>query len=531
MSLRTAPEAAGLIPWLSYRSLLLGGLQLLAVVCLLAQLIIAPDADNIDCVVMVVLTSSLMLQYLWHSDAMTDHPLSSLALLGFTASSQFVALVSQTVDGAAFIEHLRAPTLTFTVLGVAHVSAVLAHFVYRKFQPLNGTASFVAGKLYAPMAIHRIPTPTAVWLLGGIGMVSMVGGGGNMGDVGGKLLAGLGFLVWMPFMLLLYRDLLGERYASLKVHMPFIIGWALLIAALGMARNNRATMFIGPVQLAIVYLVYKCRGRQLVSTGFIKNLAITGTLMAVLMPQFSDLMLAMQITRDQRGTISAQQQLKESAEMFMDKHRIHALRDASLISVSTEVYDETYLSNAMIGRFTETKFHDNMLFFGQHFGEEEKAGILAQQGQRVVALLPQNALDALDIKLDKNTLSYSNGDHYTNLAFGGPLGSYITGSIWADIYVLTGIWMPVATVLMLWLVFMALDALTRFAPGMYISPIGLCTAYSVYLYGVGAESIAVKISQVTRTNLQQVLLYALVIALVSRALRMLQRETWVGGET
>jgi hypothetical protein len=364
-------------------------------------------------------------------------------------------------------------------------------------------------------------------LLGGIGMVSLVGGGGGMGDVGGKLLAGLGFLVWMPFMLLLYRDLLGERYASMKVHMPFIIGWAFLIAALGMARNNRATMFIGPVQLAIVYLVYKCRGRQLVSTGFIKNLAITAVLMAVLMPQFSDLMLAMQITRDQRGTISARQQFKDTVEMFMDKHRIHALRNASLISVSSEVYDETYLSNAMIGRFTETKFHDNMLFFGQNFGSDDHAAIVEDQLLHVVTLLPQNVLDALDIKLDTYKLSYSNGDFYLNRAIGAPLGAYVTGSVWADIYVLTGLWMPVFTMLALWLVFITLDALTRFTAGMFISPIGLCTAYMIYLNGVGGDSIFVKFSQITRLNLQQVLLYGLAATAIAHALRMLNQQAWV----
>jgi hypothetical protein len=521
-----APEAAGLIPWLSYRSLLLGGLQLLAVVCLLAQLVIAPEADNIDCVAMVVLTSSLMLQYLWHSEAMTEYPLSSLALLGFTASSQFVALVSQTVDGAPFVEHLRAPLLTFSVLGVAHLSALLAHFIYRKFLPLSGSASFIATRLYAPMNIHRIPTPAAVWLLGGIGMVSFIGGGGDMGDVGGKFLAALGFLVWMPFMLPLYRDLLGERYASIKVHMPFIIGWALVIAAVAVARNNRATIFVGPVQLAIVFLVFKCREKQLVSTRFIKNLVLSAVAMAVLMPQLSDLMLAMQITREQRGTISAKEQLKETLDVFVDKHRIHQLREAGLASVGTEMYDEVYLSNALMSRFTETKFHDNMLFFGQQFGDEEKAGIIDHQLLRVVALLPQNVLDALDIKLDKYSLGYSNGDFYVNRATGAPMGSFLTGSVWADIHVLTGSWMPMATLVLLWMIFITLDSLTRFEPGKFISPIGLCTAYMVYLNGVGGDSIFTKFSQVTRGNLQQVLLYALASLAVVQALRMLGWQPW-----
>jgi hypothetical protein len=311
------------------------------------------------------------------------------------------------------------------------------------------------------------------------------------------------------------------------VHTPFIIGWALVIAAMAMARNNRATMFVGPVQLAIVYMVYKCRGQQLVSTRFIKNLALAGALMSVLMPQFSDLMLAMQITRDQRGTISAQEQLVETVDVFLDKHRIRALKDTGLGRVNMDVYDETYLSNAMMARFTETKFHDNMLFFGQHFDDADKAGLLDHQWLRVVALLPQNVLDALDIKLDKNSLGYSNGDYYANRSFGGAMGSFLTGSMWADAYVLTGVWLPVTAMLVMWVVAILMDALTRFEPGMFISPIGLCTAYYIYLNGMGADSLFVKFSLLSRGNLQQVLLYGLAAALVVHALRMVKQPAWV----
>lgn len=515
-----------MIPGLTYRRLVLGSLQALAFVCVIVQLMIAPAMDNVMCVALVAITSSLMFQYLWHSDAMTDQPLSSLALLGFTASSQFVALISQSLDLVPFTQYLRTPELTFSVLAVAHVSAITAHFAYRNFLPLKNASGFIAEKLYGPLNIHRIPSPTMVWLIGAVGMLGVLGGGAKMGDVGGKFLDGVSFLVWMPFMLALYRDWLGDDYCKMKVHVPFILAWAVCIVIFGLAKSHRAMMFVGPVQMAIVFIVYKCRNHQPVSRKFLKRLLIGGTALAVVMPQFSDLMIAMEITRGQVRSVSAVEQLEDTAEVFMDKHRIQNFRELSLNMIQVEPYDEIYLDNSLMRRFTETKFHDNMLFLGRNFSDAAKDGLLAHQGLRVIALLPQNLLDALSIKLDKTSLGYSNGDYYANQTYGLSLGSFLVGSIWADLYVLTGPWLPIVIILILWPIFMVQDALSRFSRGQFISPIALCTVYMIYIGGVGSESIFGKFNQLTRGLVQQVLLYALIAAVTAFLLRLFHKQTW-----
>lgn len=530
MSANATTTSADVIPWLTYRSLLLGSLQVLAVLCMLAQVAIDPSADNLECSALVLASSTLMLQYLWRSAAMTTHPLSSLALLGFTASSQLVAFISQTVELAPFIQYLRTPQLTFTVLAVAHVTAVAAHFAYRHFQPLGGSATFLAEKVLAPLNIHRVPTPEAIWLLGAVGFVGMLlgAGGGVSGDVGGKFLHGLSFLAWLPFMLPLFRDLQGNAYVSLQKHLPFLVLWTLMIAALALAKNHRATMLVGPIQLALVFLVYKCRGNQPVSRSLLKGLPVAIVGMALLMPHISDLLLSMQLARDKRGTISKYEQLVETFEVFKDKNRLAISRELAVDTLSTTLYDETYLSNTALTRFTETKFHDNMLYFGQHLTETDTKGLVQQQLDRAVALLPQNVLDAFDIKLDKiRTMSYSNGDYYIHRAIGAPLGALVTGSMWADLYVLAGLWMPFAAAIMFWLVFIALDCLSRFGPGQFISPMALCTAYMVYINGLTGESIFMKFAFVTRGTLQPILLYAICLAVTAFLLQLFRKSAWV----
>lgn len=139
---------------LTFKSFLLGSLQVLCLLCLFAQIAINDQLDNVVSVVLVVLSSSLLIQYLWRSQAMATHPLSSLALLGFTASSQLVALLTQTGSWAPFTQYLRAPVLTFSVLATVHVTAVLAHFVFRHFAPLRHASQFIAEKIYGPLNLH-----------------------------------------------------------------------------------------------------------------------------------------------------------------------------------------------------------------------------------------------------------------------------------------------------------------------------------------------------------------------------------------
>lgn len=530
MSVNTHTTSPDVIPWLTYRTFLLGSLQLLAVLCMLAQVAIDPSTDNLVCSALVLASSTLMLQYLWRSEAMTTHPLSSLALLGFTASSQLVAFISQTAELAPFIQYLRAPQLTFTVLAVAHVTAVAAHFAYRHFEPLGGSATFLAEKVLAPLNIHRVPTPEAIWMLGMVGFAGMLlgAGGGVSGDVGGKFLHGLSFLAWLPFMLPLFRDLQGDGYVQLKKHLPFLVLWALMIAALALAKNHRATMLVGPIQLALVFLVYKCRGHQPVSRSLLKRLPVAMVLMALLMPHISDLLLSMQLARDKRGTISKYEQMVETFEVFQDKNRLAISRELAVDTLSTNLYDETYLSNTALTRFTETKFHDNMLYFGQQLTEVDKQDLVQQQLDRAVALLPQNVLDMLDIKLDKlGAMSYSNGDYYIHRAIGAPLGSLVTGSMWADLYVLAGLWMPFAAAIMFWLVFIALDCLSRFGPGQFISPMALCTVYMIYINGLTGESIFTKFAFVTRGTLQPILLYAAFFAVTAFLLQLFRKSAWV----
>lgn len=505
---------------ITVKELFLGSLQLICVVCGVLQFFIDNRYDNLIPTVMVVVTSSMMIQYMRISESMTTHPLSSLALIGFTVSSQFGALITQSLDGAPFTHLLRAPMLTFSVLGGVHLIAIGTHWVYRHFKPFDNASHAIANHVVTPLGGHTIPPLLTVWILGGIGFLATASGGGQFGDVGGKFFAGLAFLIWLPFLIPIYHRIQGADYSDIKKQIPLIFSYAALIVALALLKNFRALMFGGPVQLFFIYLVHLCRTPNKVTRTMLQTVVGVIVILGLSMSSLSDLMTAMEIARAKRDSAAAREVVEETYKTFIDKDKLMRYRQSKEMASVLDLYDENYLHNPMLARFTETKFHDNMLYFASRMDDSARDEILENLGIRVLAILPQNILDALDIKLKKEKYVFSMGDLYLSLDTGSNMGGFVTGSIWADCLVVAGSWFPFLVSLMLMLTFIMLDSLSRFGPGLYISPVATCTIWHIYLYGVGGESLSFKLTQLIRDIPQKILLYAICFFLVTAMLKL-----------
>lgn len=509
------------------KSVLMWGIQALCLLAWLAQLLIDRSSENLIAATLVLASTSLLVQYLRVSAAMTTHPLSSFALLGFSASSQFISLLAQSADGAPFVQYLRAPVLTFTVLAIVHVTAVAAHFTYRNFTPLSDTSTFIAQKIYGPLQLHRIPTPLALWIFAGIGLSATVMGGGASGDVGGKILAGFTYFIWAPYLIPLYMSVVGKSYCNRKQQLSFLSIHTLAIIAIALIKNYRAVLFAAPVQLIFLFTIYYCRGTTPVSKKFLQRTIASAALGLFLLPIMADIVTAMEIARAGRDKSTPMEMVEKTIETFADKPGLQKYRDEGALSILLKPYDERYLSNPLFGRLTETKFHDNMLYFGSLFGSEDRERLIDNQINKIIAIIPQNFLDFLGIKLKKDDYLYSNGDFYASLNHGGALGGYATGSIWADLVVVFGDWFPIITFIMLTPVFIFMDALSRFGKGYFICSAPLCAMWPLYLYGIGAESIAGKVNQLTRGTLQQVVLYAVMALITAAVLQLFRRQAFV----
>jgi len=226
----------------------------------------------------------------------------------------------------------------------------------------------------------------------------------------------------------------------------------------------------------------------------------------------ADLATAMTVVRDKRADATPREMLEETFHAMLDRNRLAAFRDRQYLSTMTELYDEAYLSNPVLGRLSETKFHDNMLYFADRFDGNQTDEIKETLVGKMIVLLPQPALDFLDIKIKKYEYFYSMGDMYAYQSNGGFLGGYYTGSIWADLYALGGAYFPLLVCGMSLIVFMVLDVLMRSEGDYFISPVAFCGAWVIFIYGLGGESVAHKMQFVLRDFPQKVLLFVLLLA-------------------
>lgn len=509
----------------SRQGLFFGSLAAAAIFSCYLQVAIESSAQNAIPALLCGLSSAGILCYLWRTSAFNRSPVAALALLGFTFTSQLGALLFQTIRLEPFTKNLRAPELTFHALAVMHIIAALAHWLSLHFRPLSNISNFASTKLLEPLGALRVRDPLYLWLLALPGFFSLVGQTASFGNVIGKALEATEFLTWLPFLILAYYKKEGGRYCDIRKQVPLLIGYALLIAALGLARNARGLMFTGPATVALIYLVISLRdSRQITRRSLTRWLLALSVLLASVF-SLSDLVTAMAIARENREDATRMEMIRLTAEALMDTQKMQQHRDTGYLRRLTTMYDETYLENPIMSRLTETKFHDNIFFLGGLLGEEQISRIVDEEVRSIIVLLPQPVLDMLNIDIQKFEHLYSIGDVYINMAYGYSLGGFVTGSVFGDIYTLCGPYWPLAALFLLTVTFIALNSLNTH-DGLVISPVALCLAWPIFLYGVGGESIAAKVGFLLRALPQKILVFVVLAGTLNAIMGLFNTPTY-----
>ncbi|MBI5924580.1 MAG: hypothetical protein HY836_03200 [Aquabacterium sp.] len=494
-------------------------LQLGALCAFVIQLLISADPVNLECVGWVVISSSLVFQYLWRSNSPEQYPVSALALLGLCVTTVYAALLAQSVDGAPLIELLRWPQTTFRVLAAVLFLSVLGHWIYRHLAAPQAGAQRITRLVHRPLKIVAIPSVHMIWLMSGVGAYALATGGGvATGDVGGKAFQALNFLAYMPFLIPIYHRQYGARYCTMKTQGPLIAGYVALLCVIGMALNARQLMVIGPVQALLMYLVYAWRDERPVTRSTVKWLLVSAVSLMIAIAMFAQLATAMVLVRDKRDTLKPWELIKETVTTLTDSARMAQYRQDALLDARYKVFDETYLSNPVMARFSETKFHDNTIYFGTRLTDRDRSELWDATIDKSLAILPQNLLDALEIRVEKDDYAFSFGDYYRYLNEGldNTLGGFSVGSVWAHLLGLFGIeWFPVVVLLLVIPSSMYLDSfVTREQGVVNIAPVIMCSAWSLFSYALGSESLAWKIGFYLRDIPQKMLLYTVMYLII-----------------
>jgi len=186
--------------------------------------------------------------------------------------------------------------------------------------------------------------------------------------------------------------------------------------------------------------------------------------------------------------------------------------------IITNEYNELYLSNDFLQRFSMTKFVDKNFEYTNGFDRSDPKLIKRQRqlfNDKMISVLPTPLLTAMGVKIDKSALEFSSGDSYAYYASNGQLGGYRLGSYLVDCYIIFGVFALVIMPIFWSIIFVFFDSLMmRTKDGMIVlsSYAALNLHYIFYDPVATGDGTASVMGFVFRFLTQQVILLALFLA-------------------
>ncbi len=499
---------------MSVKYAILNTLMWLVVLTFPLQCMIDPSAENVASVCIVIVSSLSALAYFKWSGTAEAQPLSTIAIFGFSVTTQMGALLVQTGFWTPLRVSLYNPLLTFGTLAFYQAIAILMHMVYRFFStPAPDRPGIIRG-LFTWAGVYRVPSSGALWAMSVLGLVSFALS--SREGLVARIASGFNFFAWAPFLLPLYIREVGPGYCNARRNKIFLAGYAALIVLVGIALNVRVVMFIGVVTVALIYLLIGMRSEAPMQHKYLKQLGLVALILAALSVPLSDLATSMAIARGARGKVSPVEMVKKTLSVWRRPQLIAEYRRERSAVSRFAAYDEHYIANPLLARFVETKFHDNALHFaGALTTEESKNQLRKVTIDATWAALPTPLLRFLHIGVDKDDMNYSMGDFLAYLSRGVPLGGRKTGSMFAQGQAVLGPLFPILYAALCLFLYGLMDLLTirRGAGRADLSTLAMMNLWIFFYRGITSDALSNSFVFIFRDFLQTVVIYVVIFAI------------------
>jgi hypothetical protein len=487
------------------------------------QYFIDDSLVNIVCTIIAIVASMVTFLYVLSINRFRRTPISCVMILGFNVSAFSAAILIQTIALRSLTYNLSSSLMTFSTLMETQLLIIIVHFVYTRSHALNGLRLSLTRYVFEPMRLLKAPTNFQLWLFGFIGCVATIVSARtytdamDYGDVSGKFLLGYVPFAVAPFFIPLRAYLFGRSKQSSGSWLS-VSAYALLLIAVAMANNARATFSAGFLTLALAGLIAILSGNFKVTRKTIYSGVLFAAVAVPVFTTLSDLATAMVIARDQRSNVSSLELIEITLSNFQDKTLIEERRRRDAAILNGE-YNENYVNNPIFARFVYTKFVDVNMTNALLLTDSQAQEVRRTAWARILALLPTPVIQYFNIDVDKTDLLFSSGDIYSYIAKSIELGGFTTGSEIPDGLTIFGlVFWPVLALFVL-VQFIVYDALsvTDKTGKLVISAVALLNIVPIFTLGVMQESVANQVSAIVRGIPQLIFLY-LIVAVISSAI-------------
>ena len=489
-------------------------MQVLVLLAFLMQSAIERTYVNLTASALVLGSSTVTLQYLRRTRAFNELPISAFAVLGLCVTTQWGALVAQSIAWTPIADNLWDPLRTFSWLGLFQLVAVFAHWLFRSLGFTMAARDVMANHLLRPLGVFQLPSCGNLWVMGAVGLAAMLTSGtATDTGAGNKFVSGLTFLAWAPFIIPVLHQRYGGTYCDIRPQSIALGAYFLMAGGVGMALNHRAVLFAGVVTALLLFLMLVLGDERPARLPKPWKVLLAVTIGSLVVTFAGDLATAMAIARKDRGNAPLMTMIEETFYALADRKVIEVYRTADEAAAMRDTYSEAYIANPAVARFVETKFHDNALFLSKNLQPAEIAELQRVTSDRLWGILPTPVLGLIGIKLNKGVeQSFSMGDFFDYLKHGNMLGGFKTGSIFGHGLALFPNAFPLVYFLICLVLFLMWDMQSRRSSlGLVeISPLAMLSTYRLFTYGITSESLAATAAFPLRGVWQSVALYALV---------------------
>ena len=201
-----------------------------------------------------------------------------------------------------------------------------------------------------------------IWILGMIGILarlsSFAAGDIEYGDVGGKFINGLVYLMYVPFVLLFPKLYRTANSLMTSMNRKVVWGYFIFVILLGIASNSREGMIAPIALLFLLYFLQSCKFHNERKRKInVVKIALMGVAVYWIMGVLADFSMAMLYTRNIRSDVSKTELLEKTVNTYRNKELMASLKQMAQLEKENELmtykqgWDETYVDNFMLNRY------------------------------------------------------------------------------------------------------------------------------------------------------------------------------------
>jgi hypothetical protein len=517
------------------------------VLAALAQAAIHPSPANLVCVAIAAISTAITTWVLLRVEVMRVAPISTLQVLMFAWISQGFAILGTLFEGKSLVYSLQVPYQTFGWIANTQATLLVAHWYYRRGK-LQRFRSLVTRRVLEPIGLFRQPYAIQLWAMGFVGSAAMLIY--SLSDVGkstrsaspGVLMGVVQALVsftYAPYLISILGYFMLRKSHVSRLHYPALAAYFCLNVLLAVGRNSRGAFMFGLTGIAAAAAVALLLG-QLKIPRIRWSLVIVVVLVAVpIGSAMSDLAIAMQLARAQRGELPMIELMQVTQKLFFQKKRLDDYRrtlglqakketmagaqsesDAESARREITTWEESYTHNVFLNRFINVKFHDNAFNLIQYYKDYERRFLRRYSLARVMAILPGPVLKLFGMgNLKRSVQVGSVGDMMYYLGTKRVAFGYKTGSLIAHGVAMFGYFYPLLLGPLACIVFVVTDSFVRRVtpeeamregvdPSYLMFSCAILLGLYLHMMMFSAESLVTLVSAVTRGLLQLVILYS-----------------------